>query len=148
MVWIKSVTCITTCILLLQQSVAAIPLDTPKSLVKRGGSLSGKFLHITGTHSKKKTITIPIPFIDLVFFSLLDIHLDPKYLEGASPDSYCHRHGNKRSSESGKYGALGTECDSPTALVDAAFNFLKKEVKDIDFIIYTGDTVRHVSWTY
>lgn len=51
MVWIKSFTCITTCILLLQQSmVGAVPLDTPKALVKRGGEngLTGKFLHITG----------------------------------------------------------------------------------------------------
>lgn len=122
MVWIKSFTCITTCILLLQQSmVGAVPLDTPKALVKRGGEngLTGKFLHIT------------------------DIHIDPKYLEGADPKSFCHRHGKKRSKESGKYGALGTKCDSPTALVQATFRFLKKEIRDIDFIIYTGDTVRH-----
>lgn len=75
----------------------------------------------------------------------LDIHIDPNYLEGADPDSFCHKHGKKRSSETGKYGALGTDCDSPEALVDATFNFLKESITDIDFIIYTGDTARHVS---
>ncbi|KAG2203793.1 hypothetical protein INT47_012726 [Mucor saturninus] len=118
--WIQSFTCITACVLLLQQStVSAMPMNEPRALIKRGATLTGKFLHIT------------------------DIHIDPKYLEGADPDNYCHRHGKKRSSESGKYGALGTRCDSPVALVKTAFDFLKKEIRDIDFIIYTGDTVRH-----
>jgi hypothetical protein len=74
-----------------------------------------------------------------------DIHLDPYYKEGADPDDYCHTYGKKRSKDSGKYGALGTDCDSPKALVDATFAFLKKSINDVDFIIYTGDTVRHVS---
>lgn len=52
---------------------------------------------------------------------------------------------HKKDKQVGKYGALGSRCDSPTALIQATFDFLKKEVKDIDFILYTGDTVRHVS---
>ena len=53
---------------------------------------------------------------------------------------------HKKDKQVGKYGALGSRCDSPTALIQATFDFLKKEVKDIDFILYTGDTVRHVSF--
>ncbi|GAA5813317.1 hypothetical protein MFLAVUS_006794 [Mucor flavus] len=118
--WVQSLTCITTCVLLLQQSIVdAVPMNEPRALVERGTNLTGRFLHIT------------------------DIHLDPKYLEGADPDTYCHRIKHKKDKDTGKYGALGTRCDSPTALIQATFNFLKKEIKDIDFILYTGDTVRH-----
>ena len=138
--WFQSLTTLATCVLLLQQTqVQAVPLNTPKALLKRGNGLSGKFLHVTGMS-------------DLIqgkhtWYSclLLDIHLDPYYKEGADPKKYCHSHGKKRSKEAGKYGALGTDCDSPQALVDATFKFLKNQINDIDFIIYTGDTVRHVS---
>lgn len=47
MVWLKSVTCITACILLVQ-STLAVPLKNDRPLIKRGSGLSGKFLHITG----------------------------------------------------------------------------------------------------
>ena len=80
----------------------------------------------------------------MLIVKLLDIHIDPLYKEGADPNKLCHTFGKDRSKQSGKYGALGTDCDSPIPLVDATFNFLKKDIADIDFIIYTGDTVRHV----
>lgn len=140
MVGIKSFSYITACILLLQLSlVNAAPLDEPRALLKRGSSLSGKFLHITG-----KALQQLQSFNTFTNITPLDIHLDPFYLEGADPASFCHQHGKKRSKESGKYGALGTKCDSPIPLVQATFDFLKKEIQDVDFIIYTGDTVRHV----
>ncbi|KAI8646879.1 Metallo-dependent phosphatase-like protein [Parasitella parasitica] len=120
MVLLKFFGCVAASVLLLNIAVVnAVPMNEAQPLIKRGSKLHGKFLHIT------------------------DIHIDPLYLEGADPDSYCHKHGKKRSSESGKFGALGTDCDTPQALVDATFKFLKKSVKDIDFIIYTGDTARH-----
>ncbi|KAI7898291.1 Metallo-dependent phosphatase-like protein [Cokeromyces recurvatus] len=114
-------TCISACVLLIQ-SVAVIhaaPTKSSRSLKKTGHHLHGRFLHIT------------------------DLHLDPYYREGADPSHYCHRYGKKRSKAAGKFGALGTECDSPGPLVEATFNFLKKEIKNVDFILYTGDTVRH-----
>lgn len=47
--WIQSFTCITACVLLLQQStVSALPMNEPRALMKRGATLTGKFLHITG----------------------------------------------------------------------------------------------------
>ncbi|KAJ3024863.1 Endopolyphosphatase, partial [Rhizophlyctis rosea] len=87
----------------------------------RGTIEKGKFLHIT------------------------DIHIDPTYLPGSNPKYLCHRKSNKTAENtSGKFGALGSDCDSPVVLVDAAFDFIKKELSDeIDFVIYTGDTARH-----
>ncbi|CAO3659359.1 unnamed protein product [Rhizopus stolonifer] len=120
MSWLHSITCISVCILLLQTSiVSAVPYKGNRALLKRGSQLHGKFLHIT------------------------DIHLDSHYLEGADPSTLCHRHGKKRSKEAGKFGALGTDCDSPISLVKASFDFLKEHVQDVDFILYTGDTARH-----
>jgi hypothetical protein len=144
MTWIQSFT-ITACILLLQQSILvnAAPLDEPRALLKRGSSLTGKFLHITGNYFT--TLKYIHYYLHRAFFVFADIHIDPNYLEGADPNSYCHKHGKKRSKQAGKYGALGTQCDSPVPLVKATFDFLKKEIQDIDFIIYTGDTARHVS---
>lgn len=43
----------------------------------------------------------------------------------------------------GRFGTLGTKCDSPTALVEAAFGFMSAQAPDADFVIYTGDSVRH-----
>jgi hypothetical protein len=77
---------------------------------------------------------------------MIDIHIDQYYLKGADPKNYCHRNGkNGAVSATGTYGNLGSKCDSPIPLVNATFNFLQSSVQDIDFILYTGDTVRHVS---
>lgn len=76
----------------------------------------------------------------------IDIHIDPHYTEGTKTKNYCHSTINKSKRDvAGKYGALGSDCDSPIALVDATFDYLKNNVNDIDFIVYTGDTVRHVN---
>lgn len=48
----------------------------------------------------------------------LDFHLDPYYVEGASVSSFCHRKdGAAGKGTAGKFGALGSDCDSPKALV-------------------------------
>ncbi|CAG8509345.1 17736_t:CDS:2 [Funneliformis caledonium] len=81
---------------------------------------SGKFLHIT------------------------DLHLDPYYLTNSKPKKYCHRYAKKsKNNISGKFGTLGSNCDSPYALLDSAFSFLKDNLHDADFVIYTGDSLRH-----
>ncbi|CAI2172336.1 1102_t:CDS:2 [Funneliformis geosporum] len=82
--------------------------------------ISGKFLHIT------------------------DLHLDPYYLPNSNPKKYCHRYAKKsKKNKSGKFGTLGSDCDSPYALLDSTFSFLKENFHDADFIIYTGDSLRH-----
>ncbi|KAJ3219213.1 Endopolyphosphatase [Dinochytrium kinnereticum] len=65
----------------------------------------------------------------------------------SDPNELCHRKNrtNPEVNISGKYGTLASQCDSPTSLLDATFDFLRttREAKKVDFIIYTGDTVRH-----
>lgn len=51
MVLIKSLASIAATVLLLQQSVDAVPVRGPKALLKRGSTLNGKFLHITGNYT-------------------------------------------------------------------------------------------------
>ncbi|KAI8919161.1 Metallo-dependent phosphatase-like protein [Powellomyces hirtus] len=85
-----------------------------------GGSF-GKFLHIT------------------------DIHIDELYLKGSDPATMCHRANDTDVSLNiaGKYGTLGSICDTPQALMDATFDWMRENTKDVDFILYTGDSARH-----
>lgn len=75
---------------------------------------------------------------------MIDFHLDPYYVEGADVSSFCHTNaGDTSKGVAGRFGTLGSKCDSPTALVEAAFKFMSTQAPDVDFIIYTGDSVRH-----
>lgn len=38
------------------------------------------------------------------------------------------------------------ECDGPEIAIDAVFNHISKEQKNIDAVYYTGDTVSHNLW--
>ncbi|KAJ1979638.1 Endopolyphosphatase [Dimargaris verticillata] len=83
------------------------------------------------------------------FLHITDIHVDANYQAGATIDSYCHRPPKKsqRSKEislAGHFGSPGTDCDSPVRLVDITFRWLSRYItKDIDFIVFTGDSSRH-----
>jgi len=86
--------------------------------VSKRRPLTGRFLHIT------------------------DAHPDPLYKVYASTDedSSCHR--NK--GPAGYYGAETSDCDSPIALIDATFDWIRQNLRDeIDFVIWTGDSARH-----
>ncbi|RUS13454.1 Metallo-dependent phosphatase-like protein [Endogone sp. FLAS-F59071] len=109
----KSLLCSVALFALLAQPATARPQPRIQNL------LNGKFLHVT------------------------DIHIDPTYLNGSDPKKLCHRMGSTKHNTAGVYGAVGTKCDSPVSLVEAAFGFMHKNIQDIDFIIYTGDTARH-----
>ncbi|CAK7897783.1 endopolyphosphatase [[Candida] anglica] len=75
------------------------------------------------------------------FLHITDIHPDPYYKEGSNvEDGLCH--GGKGSA--GKYGDAVGGCDSPFALMEATIKWVSDNLKDkIDFIIWTGDNVRH-----
>lgn len=76
------------------------------------------------------------------FLHITDIHPDPFYKVGTDVEEACHR--NKGDDETGKYGHPISRCDAPTSLVDATFEWIEKNLKDeIDFVIWTGDNVRH-----
>ncbi|KAE8453769.1 hypothetical protein EG329_009281 [Mollisiaceae sp. DMI_Dod_QoI] len=82
--------------------------------------LHGKFLHIT------------------------DLHPDPFYKIHASTeeDDACHR----GKGLAGTFGAETSDCDSPYALVNATFKWIKENLRDqVDFVVWTGDSARHDS---
>ncbi|KAI9372509.1 Metallo-dependent phosphatase-like protein [Aspergillus egyptiacus] len=113
------------CALGLVACVPAIPiseqqvlsdLDRQKGRAESTRQLSGRFLHIT------------------------DFHLDTHYEPGTSVRKACHR----GKGGTGSIGAEGTDCDSPSALINETFRWIEKNLKDkIDFVLWTGDSARH-----
>lgn len=102
---------------------------------------TGKFLHITGQSSIFLFIISSVYLLNL--FSI-DFHIDTKYKRGSSPKSYCHDDNLLSKGGAGKYGVLGSDCDSPLELVEDTYRFIAtKLASQIEFIIDTGDAVRH-----
>ncbi|KAJ3277302.1 Endopolyphosphatase [Borealophlyctis nickersoniae] len=80
------------------------------------------------------------------FIQITDLHLDPFYGPNTDPDTACHR-GSPSSELSRKgshYGVRGSRCDSPFALLEDTFSYLRKLFADeVDFVLWTGDSSRH-----
>ncbi|ODV82109.1 phosphate metabolism transcription is regulated by PHO system [Suhomyces tanzawaensis NRRL Y-17324] len=76
------------------------------------------------------------------FLHITDMHPDPHYREGMLPEELaCHSPGEGKS---GKYGDAILGCDSPMILVNDTVAWIKKHLKDkIDFVVWTGDNIRH-----
>lgn len=91
----------------------------PKLKIAKGGDeqvLHGRFLHIT------------------------DMHPDKYYKTGADVGSLCH----SGKGSAGKYGDAVLGCDSPMVLMEDTLKWVKENLKDkIDFVVWTGDNVRH-----
>ncbi|RUS27408.1 Metallo-dependent phosphatase-like protein [Jimgerdemannia flammicorona] len=86
------------------------------------------------------------------FLHITDFHPDKWYRPGAKVKDSCHKLHKKKlldKEESRRAGTLGTpasSCDSPYTLIDATFEWIRKEWKDkIDFVVWTGDNARHDS---
>ncbi|CAE6523142.1 unnamed protein product [Rhizoctonia solani] len=96
-------------------------LHSPSLTAAQGKQLHGRFIHIT------------------------DMHPDGYYLPGASVSSSCHsKKPRKESERAGKYGAPGTDCDTPISLVNSTLEWVEKEwANQVDFVIWTGDNARH-----
>lgn len=98
----------------------------------------GRFLHITGkprsSHERRSRDKSKADYE-------VDFHPDPHYKPYSSiDDGSCH-HGK---GPAGFFGQEGSECDSPISLVDETFRWIEENLKDeIDFVIWTGDSVRH-----
>ncbi|KAI8916511.1 Metallo-dependent phosphatase-like protein [Powellomyces hirtus] len=135
-----------TALALLLVSVSATPpqipllsnVDSSAPVAAPTREYSGRFLHIT------------------------DMHLDPYYQEGATITSACHwlpeaekgerpvfgpRRKQGKEGIAGRYGAAGSGCDSPLALVNETMRFVHDVLrpKGIDFVVWTGDSARHDS---
>ncbi|KAF9100465.1 Endopolyphosphatase [Mortierella sp. GBA35] len=105
---------------------------------------------------------------------MTDLHPDEHYLAGAAVSTSCHtiledsdendvigvgrfhplraKHlddppsAPDNTTVGGRYGASATICDSPMSLISATFDWVDKNVADsIDFVVWTGDNVRHDS---
>ncbi|CAG8778051.1 13282_t:CDS:2, partial [Racocetra fulgida] len=76
---------------------------------------------------------------------LSHIHLDPFYISKTDPLQLCHRQNetNPDTNTAGEYGTLLSRCDAPYTLSNETISYLQNTFKNIDFIIYTGDFVRH-----
>ncbi|QRV87637.1 PPN1-vacuolar endopolyphosphatase-like protein [Ceratobasidium sp. AG-Ba] len=68
------------------------------------------------------------------------MHPDSYYLPGSSISSSCHsKKPRSEPDRAGKYGAPGTDCDSPLSLVNVTLDWIEKEWADkIDFVISAG----------
>ncbi|KAG5417898.1 PPN1 [Candida metapsilosis] len=74
------------------------------------------------------------------FLHITDIHPDPYFKEGSSFDEMCHR----SKGDASKYGDAISGCDAPVALMESTIKWVEENLKDkIDFIVWTGDNVRH-----
>jgi len=112
-----------------QTVVVATPLDldadTPDSdpdSDSKPRRLTGRFLHLT------------------------DMHPDPFYRTGGTESSACHRKKpkKKKKAHGGEFGLPFGECDSPMVLTNHTLDFLEKHwAKEVDFVIWTGDSARH-----
>lgn len=74
------------------------------------------------------------------FLHITDMHPDMFYQPGTSIGTACHRgEGNSL-----VYGDPMAGCDSPYKLVEDTIGWIDENLKDkIDFIVWTGDNVRH-----
>lgn len=75
------------------------------------------------------------------FLHITDFHLDNTYIENSTLESTC-RDGTT-SGTAGPFGNPESGCDSPLALIDSTFAFIKQI--NVDFVVWTGDNSRHES---
>lgn len=74
------------------------------------------------------------------FLHVTDFHPDPHYKPGSNIDRMCH----SGKGEAGKYGDAIFGCDSPLSLVELTLDWIEENLHDkIDFIVWTGDNMRH-----
>ena len=79
------------------------------------------------------------------FLHITDIHPDPYYVEGSSVNAVCHAgKPSKENDVAPKFGKAMSGCDSPVVLMEETLKWIKENLRDkIDFVIWTGDNVRH-----
>ncbi|KAH3899490.1 related to Endopolyphosphatase [Saccharomycodes ludwigii] len=111
--------------LLCQKSISLKSTNASDVTTSTRRKLRGKFLHIT------------------------DIHPDPLYKEGSSIKTACHRFTKKSgANDDDDFASLFTDpmvgCDSSLELMYHTMDWVVDNLKDeIDFVIWTGDNIRH-----
>lgn len=75
------------------------------------------------------------------FLHITDMHPDPYYKKGSLQLEMCHR---GKEGKAGKYGDAVLGCDSPMILMNDTLAWISKHLSDkIDFVVWTGDNIRH-----
>lgn len=79
------------------------------------------------------------------FLHITDMHPDAFYKEGSSIEAVCHEgKPNDKKDRAPRFGYATGMCDAPVDLVDYTLDWIKENLRDkIDFVIWTGDNVRH-----
>lgn len=112
----------------------------------------GKFLHITDIH--------PDPYFHVGAVGDDKCHVDPDHNDADYPEEDDNllrfradgkkKHGHHKGKDhekmpkAGYYGLELSSCDGPVSLMNATFDWIDQNIRDeIDFIIWTGDNVRH-----
>ncbi|XP_041359012.1 acid sphingomyelinase-like phosphodiesterase 3b isoform X2 [Gigantopelta aegis] len=79
-----------------------------------------------------------------VFWQITDIHYDFNYSRFGNPGKLCHQ--SKTTNSTRSVGLFGNyKCDSPWTLVTTAIDGMKAINAKPDFILWTGDSMSHVS---
>lgn len=79
------------------------------------------------------------------FLHITDIHWDPLYTDSNLANDYCHSSlfDNHYKGVKPYFGKIGSECDSPTPLVNSTFSFIAGLNQSIKAVFLTGDLARH-----
>lgn len=132
----------------INEALATLKASSPPSIV----GIEGVQLNSSQIQSIKDlglTPKIPIKLITLEngeqiingrFLHITDFHPDPFYKEGSDPAKQCHA----GEGTAGAYGDAILGCDSPMVLMNDTIKWVSDNLQDkIDFIVWTGDNVRH-----
>lgn len=102
----------------------------------------------------KKNLTYPSPTHNSTYKILhfSDPHVDVEYLEGSN--AFCdeplccnfHDHITPLPSKAAGYWGSDSNCDLPIRTLEGFAKFVQKNIKDIDFILWTGDNTAHDIW--
>ncbi|CDO92087.1 unnamed protein product [Kluyveromyces dobzhanskii CBS 2104] len=79
------------------------------------------------------------------FLQITDLHPDLYYKEGSSIETACHRgEPNDKGDRAARFGNAMMGCDGPPDLMYYTLDWIQENLaNEIDFIIWTGDNVRH-----
>lgn len=80
------------------------------------------------------------------FWHISDLHLDPSYHVTEDPTKVCLSSQERPATDPGMFGDY--MCDSPYQLISSAFQFMKQQSPQPDFMIWTGDSPPHVRQEY
>ena len=102
------------------------------------GLSPGQAVTVTNVRGKKRQIKGR-------FLHITDMHPDLYYKEGSSIGNSCHRGEPEDDADrAARFGNAMAGCDGSPDLMDFTLNWIQDHLADkIDFIIWTGDNVRH-----